>query len=153
MKTYFSRAQLTLYYAKTQEGKHNLKQTEIFMMGATASKWWDSQIPKHKIEELKQIKLDHGFTEEDWDDIMIKSGSFYFAPTEQQRKCNKAIREWTKGIITTNGSYYSQEVFSGNLLRQVKRGSIKRFKHGDGVYRYYLADYMVEAIETRIKSL
>ena len=153
MKTIFSRAQLTSYYAQTQLGKHKLKEVEHHYVQHAAVNWYNDQIPKSVHEARLKILKDHGFTEDEWKEILQASGSFYFTPPEGADACNKDIRELLQvNTVLMNGVTYSSSVHSGHLMTQIKRGTMHRQKI-KGVYRYYLPRHIFNAIDKRIKQL
>lgn len=145
-----SKITLTLYFLIKKTGTANHSSRDIFNAGHDAAEYFNSLLPPEVTKKLTEIKEKHGFTEDSWESVMQQSGSFFFLPSEDANKCNKAIRKYLSSFIITNGAYYSYSVFSGNLTSLFQRGGVRRTE--DFPKKYYLSQYTINRIEEALKN-
>lgn len=112
---------LTALYLHHVRGQHEFTARDLFDVRRDAQRWYDDQIPNLH-QELTAIRQRHGFTNDEWDQVMTQSGSFYFAPDDRINACNQEIAAFMKRHVHIRRYWEGDHANAAAVSRACKYG-------------------------------
>lgn len=119
-----NRIRVLLNYARTTRQKEWFSGRELFEMQKEAVIHFNKEARAEEI--TNEILASHGWTREQWNKVLLQSGSFYFIPTPETEEINKKIRSRLQGKLYRE--CWQLNYFYGCLFEATKTGAIQRRK-------------------------
>ena len=146
---HYSKHSLSLWFLRNQESQTYNTAKETFIAQDKAQEFLSSILNPTKIK--LSILAKHGFSKDQWAEVMERATHFWFSPDSKEEICNQEIKTALYHLPIINDPYYSYEMFTGNLCSQVKNYKIEQFRESKP-FLYTLTDERYLEIDNYIKS-
>lgn len=127
------------YAHRTYPTTPHFSATTLFDLQTRAKKYLDKRYKTARIHA--DVLAKHGFTHDEWAEVLRNAGSFYFVPDDRITACNREMRQRIGRLPIINQTS-GRNLFFSQLERasagRVARPTIRRCKGNDGRWHYYL---------------
>ena len=120
------------------------KDTCTYGQGTDAQRWFNDHIDPNVLTKKLTIIYDHGFTADEWNNVITRSHTFYFCPTDAMNKCNLAIKQLFRHVMIANEPPMCSNYAAAEIRRLIRTGTIECIDNTRRPFRYRVNPALID---------
>jgi hypothetical protein len=112
---------LIAWYAHHVCGLKTFTSLDLDFLVDPAHAWYKSRIPQEVLDEREAIIKRHGFTHDQWAEVLANSRSFYFCPDNETRACNDELAKLFRPVLFINSPPGHMNGYVRQLVNQARK--------------------------------